>query len=418
MLNHTRRVVITGAGVLSPVGNDLATVWSNLQNGISGIGLIESFDTTNYPVKIGGSVKNFNAEDFLPAKDARKLDTSILYGIAASSLAIENSGIDINDSNRHRIGTIIGAGIGGLSTIEKYHSILLTKGPRRVSPFFTPGSIINMTAGQVSMKYNLTGPNLSIVTACTTGLHCIGQAARMIAYGDADAVVAGGCEMATTPLSIAGFSSAKALSTRNDSPEQASRPWDKERDGFVMSDGAGVVVVETLEMAKKRNANILAEISGFGMSSDAYHMTLPPEDGKGAALAMQNALSDASINADQVGYVNAHGTSTNAGDLAETRAIKKTFGNHAANLPVSSTKSMTGHLLGASGSFETIVTAMALSRQVAPPTINLDNPDEECDLNYVPHQARELDTEYAVCNSFGFGGTNGSLVLKRFDTQS
>jgi len=414
MFNDNRRVVITGAGVLSPVGNDLDTLWSNLKNGISGIGLIEAFDTTDYPTKIGGSVKEFHAEDFMPAKDARKLDISIQYGIAASSLAISNSGLEITDENKHRFGTIIGAGIGGLDTIEKYHSIMLEKGPRRVSPFFTPGSIINMTAGQVSMKYNLTGPNLAIVTACTTGLHCIGQAARMISYGDADAVVAGGTEMATTPLGIAGFSSAKALSRRNDAPQQASRPWDKDRDGFVMSDGSGIVVVEALEHAKQRGANILAEISGFGMSSDAYHMTLPPEDGAGAALAMKNALTDAQVNTDQIGYINAHGTSTNAGDLAETRAIKSIFKDHAKALSVSSTKSMTGHLLGASGSLESIITALALSNQVAPPTINLDNPDEECDLDYVPHTAKDLHTEYALCNSFGFGGTNGSLVLKQF----
>jgi len=414
MLNDSRRVVMTGVGAFSPVGNDIPTIWSNLQNGNSGIGLIDAFDTSAYTTKIGGSIKNFDVERFMPAKDARKLDLFMQYGIAASSLAIEDSGIEISDKNRHRIGTIIGAGIGGLGTIEKYHSIMLDKGPRRVSPFFTPGSIINMTSGQVSMKYNLTGPNLAIVTACTTGLHCIGQAARMIAYGDADAVVAGGSEMATTPLSIAGFSTAKALSRRNDSPEQASRPWDRDRDGFVMSDGAGIVMVEALDHALERGAKIYAEISGFGMSSDAYHMTLPPEDGAGAALAMRVALKDAELNGDEIGYINAHGTSTNAGDLAETTAIKSVFGNHAKNLLVSSTKSMTGHLLGASGSLETIITSMALYDQVAPPTINLDNPGEGCDLDYVAHTAKEISMEYAICNSFGFGGTNGSLVLKRF----
>ncbi len=408
------RVVVTGAGALSPVGNDIPGIWSNLKNGVSGIGFINAFDTTNYSTKIGGSVNNFNVEDFISAKDARKLDLFIQYGIAASSLAIENSGIEITDDNRHRIGTIIGAGIGGLTTIEKYHSALLDKGPRRVSPFFTPGSIINMIAGQVSMKYGLTGPNLAIVTACTTGLHCIGQAARMVAYGDADVVVAGGSEMATTPLSIAGFSSAKALSTRNDSPETASRPWDKDRDGFVLSDGAGIAVVESLEHANKRGANIIAEIIGFGMSSDAYHMTLPPADGAGAALAMRNALNDAQLDSDNIAYINAHGTSTNAGDIAETKAIKRIFGDHAKQLSVSSTKSMTGHLLGASGSFETIVTALALQDQVAPPTINLDNPGEGCDLDYVANTAKEMSMDYALCNSFGFGGTNGSLVLKRF----
>lgn len=414
MVEAKRRVVITGAGVLSPVGNEISTVWSNLKNGTSGISLNTKFDTSDFPTKIGGYVKDFNVESYLPLKDAKKLDMFIQYGVAASSIAIENSGIEINDGNRHRIGTLLGSGIGGLETIEKYHSILLEKGPRRVSPFFTPGSIINMISGQVSMKYQLTGPNLSTVTACTTGLHCIGQAARMIAYGDADVMVAGGAEMATTPLSIAGFSNAKALSRRNDEPEKASRPWDRDRDGFVLADGAGVVVLELLEHAQKRNANILAEIQGFGMSSDAYHMTLPPEDGAGAALAMKNALNDAAINREQVGYINAHGTSTPAGDVAETRAIKSLFGDHAYKLSVSSTKSMSGHMLGASGSFETIVTALALWDQVAPPTINLENPDEECDLDYVANNAKELCMEYALCNSFGFGGTNGCLVLKRF----
>lgn len=415
MINDQRRVVITGVGALSPVGNDIKTIWNNLQNGVSGIGLIDTFDTSNHSVKIGGSVKNFDVERFLSFKEAKKLDLFIQYGIAASCLAIDNSGIEINDNNRHRIGTIIGAGIGGLSTIEKYHSILLDKGPRRVSPFFTPGSIINMIAGQVSMKYHITGPNLAIVTACSTGLHCIGQAARMIAYGDADVMVAGGSEMATTPLSIAGFTTAKALSRRNDDPESASRPWDRERDGFVLSDGAGIVVVELLQHATKRGANILAEIVGFGMSSDAYHMTLPPEDGSGAALAMHNALQDAAVNIDQIAYINAHGTSTKAGDLAETKAIKQIFGQHAYHLLISSTKSMTGHLLGASGSFETIVTALALVDQVAPPTINLKQPDEGCDLDYVANSAKQVTMDYALCNSFGFGGTNGSLVLKRFE---
>jgi 3-oxoacyl-[acyl-carrier-protein] synthase II len=414
-VNQKRRVVITGSAVISPVGNELSTVWSNLQNGVSGISTNTIFDTTHYSTKIGGYIKDFNIEDFIPAKEAKKLDLFIQYGIAASSLAIDSSGLDIDDSNRHRIGTLIGSGIGGLGTIEKYHSTMLEKGPRRVSPFFTPGSIINMTAGQVSMKYNLTGPNLAIATACTTGLHCIGQAARMIAYGDADAVVAGGSEMATTPLSIAGFSNAKALSKRNEQPTLASRPWDSERDGFVLADGAGIVIVESLEHAQNRKANILAEIVGFGMSSDAYHMTSPPADGAGAALAMENAIADAEVNKEEIKYINAHGTSTKAGDLAETMAIKKVFGSKAYDVAVSSTKSMTGHMLGASGSFETIVTALALDSQIAPPTINLDNPDEGCDLDYVANTARDISMDYALCNSFGFGGTNGSLVLKRFE---
>jgi 3-oxoacyl-[acyl-carrier-protein] synthase II len=415
-MKSERRVVITGMGALSPVGNDLGTIWNNLSNGHSGISKISAFDTSGFPIDIGGGVKDFIAEPYLNVKECRILDVFIQYGIVAAAKAIEASGLEINDANRHRIGTIIGAGIGGLTTIEEYHTILETKGPRRVSPFFTPGSIINMTAGQVSMKYGLTGVNLSIVTACTTGLHCIGQAARVIAYGDADAIVAGGSEMATSPLGIAGFTAAKALSKRIDEPTKASRPWDKDRDGFVLSDGAGIVVVEELEHARKRGANILAEIVGFGMSSDAYHMTLPPADGAGAALAMQNALDDAAINAAEVGYINAHGTSTKAGDLAETLAVKKVFGDTASSVLVSSSKSMTGHLLGAAGSFETIVTALALSNQVAPPTINLDEPDEGCDLDYVAHKAKEFSSDYALCNSFGFGGTNGSLILKRGDT--
>ncbi len=412
-MSEPRRIVITGAGALSPVGNDIDSIWSNLLAGNSGISLNQVFDTTDYSTKIGGAVKNFSPEPYITPKDTKKIDLFIQYGIVASCLAMEDSGLEVTDSNRHRIGTLIGAGIGGMTTIEKYHSAMLNRGPRRVSPFFTPGTIINMISGLVSMKYGLTGPNLSIVTACTTGLHCIGQAARMIAYGDADAVVAGGSEMATTPLSIAGFASAKALSKRNDAPELASRPWDKDRDGFVLSDGAGIVIVEALDHATDRGANILAEIVGFGMSGDAYHMTSPPENGDGAALAMVNALNDAKVSVADIGYINAHGTSTKAGDLAETRAIKSVFGHHVDGLSVSSTKSMTGHLLGASGSFETIVTALALRDQVMPPTINLDNPDDECDLDYVAHTAKQKSMDYALCNSFGFGGTNGSLVLKR-----
>jgi len=414
-MNSDNRVVITGMGALSPVGNDIDTIWENLCAGNSGIGINNAFDTTDFSIKIGGAVKDFQPEPYLNSKETRILDLFIQYGVVAAGQAIDDSGIEVNDSNRHRIGTIMGAGIGGLGTIEHYHSIMLEKGPRRVSPFFTPGSIINMIAGQVSMKYGLTGPNLATVTACTTGLHCIGQAARTIAYGDADVVVAGGSEMATTPLGIAGFTSAKALSKRNDEPTKASRPWDKDRDGFVLADGAGMVVLESLQHAQQRGANIIAEIIGFGMSSDAYHMTLPPADGAGAALAMENAINDAAIDRTKIGYINAHGTSTNAGDLAETVALKKVFGEHAYDLSISSTKSMSGHMLGAAGSFETIVTALALRDQIAPPTINLDNPGEGCDLDYVPHQSKRLDTQYALCNSFGFGGTNGSLLLKSFN---
>ncbi len=412
-MKSERRIVITGMGALSPVGNDIATIWSNLEHGVSGIGKITSFDTTDFPIDIHGAVKDFNPEPHLNVKEVRILDPFIQYGVVAAADAIKQSGIEITDANRHRIGTIIGAGIGGLGSIEEYNQILVTKGPRRVSPFFTPGSITNMIAGQVSMKYGLTGLNLAIVTACTTGLHCIGQAARAIQYGDADVVVAGGAEMASTPLGIAGFTAAKALSKRIDEPEKASRPWDRDRDGFVLADGAGVVVVEELEHAKARGANILCEIAGFGMSGDAYHMTLPPSDGAGAALAMQNAINDAMIEPSEIGYVNAHGTSTKAGDLAETLAIKKVFGSASNEVLVSSSKSMTGHLLGAAGSFETIVTALSVMNQIAPPTINLDNPDEGCDLDYVAHTAKPYQSEFALCNSFGFGGTNGSLVLKR-----
>ena len=412
-MKSDRRIVITGMGALSPVGNDIATIWGNLEQGNSGIGKITTFDTTNFPIDIHGGIKDFNPEPHLNTKEVRILDPFIQYGVVAAADAIAQSGLEVTDENRHRIGTIIGAGIGGLGSIEEYNEILITKGPRRVSPFFTPGSITNMIAGQVSMKYGLTGVNLAIVTACTTGLHCIGQAARAIQYGDADAIVAGGAEMASTPLGIAGFTAAKALSKRIDEPEKASRPWDKDRDGFVLADGAGVVVVEELEHARARGAEIICEIVGFGMSSDAYHMTLPPADGAGAALAMQNAINDASINPEQIGYVNAHGTSTKAGDLAETLAVKKVFGNAANDVLVSSSKSMTGHLLGAAGSFETIVTALSVGNQIAPPTINLDNPDEGCDLDYVAHTAKSYDSDYALCNSFGFGGTNGSLVLKR-----
>ena len=413
-MNSDRRVVITGMGALSPVGNDLETIWDNLINGRSGITEISAFDASDIPVRIGGGVKDYTPEPYVNVKEARILDIFIQYGIVAAGHAIDAAGFEVTDDNRHRIGTIIGAGIGGLGSIEANHSALLTKGPRRVSPFFTPGSIINMTAGQVSMKYNITGPNLSIVTACTTGLHCIGQAARTIAYGDADIMIAGGSEMATTPLGIAGFTAAKALSRRNEEPEKASRPWDRDRDGFVLSDGAGVVVVEDLEHAQARGADIICEIVGFGMSSDAYHMTLPPSDGSGAALAMHNAVQDSGIAPEEIGYINAHGTSTNAGDLAETLAVKRVFKDHAYDVLVSSTKSMTGHLLGAAGSFETIVTALALQNQIAPPTINLDNPDEGCDLDYVAHTAREFSSDYVLCNSFGFGGTNGSLVLKKY----
>ncbi|TQV77435.1 beta-ketoacyl-ACP synthase II [Aliikangiella marina] len=409
------RVVVTGLGMLSPVGNSVEASWAAILAGKSGVAPIDAFDTEALTTKFSASVKGFDVESVMPKKEARKFDAFIQYGIAASVEAINDSGIEVTEENSHRIGVCIASGLGGMETIEANHQALLNRGPRRVSPFLIPGSIINMVAGQLSIMYGLRGPNISIVTACTTGVHNIGHAARMIAYGDADAMIAGGSEMATTPLVISGFNSAKALSTRNDDPTAASRPWDKDRDGFVLGDGAGVVVLESLESAQARGAKIYAELTGFGMSGDAYHMTSPPEDGAGAALAMQNAVNDAGKNLESIHYLNAHGTSTPTGDIAETRAVKNLFGQFAKDIRVSSTKSMTGHLLGAAGSVEAIFTILALRDQVAPPTINLDNPDDECDLNYVPHTAQEAKIENALCNSFGFGGTNGSLLFSEFN---
>jgi 3-oxoacyl-[acyl-carrier-protein] synthase II len=408
-----RRVVVTGLGMLTPVGNDVASSWQALQQARSGIGFIEHFDTSAYTTKFAGLVKNFDIEPYFPAKDAKKMDLFIQYGVAAGIQAFRDSGLEITEQNAPRIGAAIGSGIGGLGLIEENHTKLLSSGPKRLSPFFVPSTIINMIAGQVSIILGLQGPNISIVTACTTGVHNIGQAARMIAYGDADAMIAGGAEKASTPLGMGGFGAARALSTRNDAPEQASRPWDKDRDGFVLGDGAGVMVVEEYEHAKARGAKIYAELVGFGMSGDAYHMTSPPENGTGAALAMKNALQDAAVNPEQVQYINAHGTSTLAGDIAETMAIKTIFGTKPAQLMVSSSKSMMGHLLGAAGSVESIITVLSLQDQLVTPTINLDNPSEGCDLDYVPHTARQAKLEYALCNSFGFGGTNGSILFKR-----
>ena len=408
-----KRVVVTGLGLVTPVGNTVESSWESILAGRSGVSAIESFNTEKLGTRFAASVKNFDVEPYLAKKEARKFDAFIQYGVAASIQAINDSGIEISDSNAHRAGVCIASGLGGVSTIENNHQQLLNKGPRRVSPFLIPGSIINMVAGQVSIMYGMKGPNISIVTACTTGVHNIGHAARMIAYGDADIMLAGGSEMATTELIMAGFSSAKALSTRNDAPLEASRPWDKDRDGFVLGDGAGVVVLESLENAERRGAKIYAELTGFGMSGDAYHMTSPPENGEGAANAMKNALNDANLNASDVQYVNAHGTSTPTGDIAETAAVKSVFGSAADQVRVSSTKSMTGHLLGAAGSVEAIYSILAIRDQVAPPTINLDNPDEGCDLNYVPHTAQETQIEHTLCNSFGFGGTNGSLLFSK-----
>ncbi|MCX8601882.1 MULTISPECIES: beta-ketoacyl-ACP synthase II [unclassified Gilliamella] len=410
-----RRVVVTGMGMISPVGNTVESTWQALLAGQSGVELIEHFDTAPFATRFAAMVKNFNGEDYnITRKDARKMDYFIQYGIAAGMQAMQDAGIEITEENSERIGCAIGSGIGGLGLIEENHSALINGGPRKISPFFVPSTIVNMIAGHLSIIYGLKGPSITIATACSSGVHNIGHAARMIAYGDADGMLAGGGEKASTPLGIGGFGAARALSTNNDNPKGASRPWDKDRDGFVLGDGAGIMFLEEYEHAKKRGAKIYAEIVGFGMSGDAYHMTSPPEDGSGAALAMKCAIRDAGITPEQVGYINAHGTSTPAGDKAETQAVKSVFKENANKVMVSSTKSMIGHLLGAAGAVESIFTVLALRDQVVPPTINLDNPDEGCDLDYVPHTARQVkNLEYALCNSFGFGGTNGSVLFKK-----
>ncbi|UBX48943.1 beta-ketoacyl-ACP synthase II [Providencia alcalifaciens] len=413
-----RRVVVTGLGMLSPVGNAVESSWKAVCDGQSGISLIDHFDTTNHATKFAGLVKDFNYEDFdISRKDAKKMDPFIQYGIAAGYQAIKDAELEVTEANATRIGLAIGSGIGGLGLIQDNCESMLHGGPRKVSPFFVPSTIINMVAGHLSIMYGFRGPSISIATACTSGVHNIGHAARMIAYGDADVMLAGGAEKATTPLGVAGFGAARALSTRNDDPQAASRPWDKDRDGFVLGDGAGVIVLEEYEHAKARGAKIYAEIAGFGMSSDAYHMTSPPENGEGAALAMVNALNDAGIKPSDIGYINAHGTSTPAGDLAEAQAVISVFGEDT-NVLVSSTKSMTGHLLGAAGAIESIFTILSLCDQIIPPTINLDNPDEGCKLDFVPGEARKVENmEYALCNSFGFGGTNGSLIFRRYHAE-
>lgn len=410
-----RRVVVTGLGIVSPVGSDIATAWDNVKSGRSGIGPVTHFDAEKFATRIAGEVRDFEVADYLEPKAARKSDPFIHYGMAAGIQSIRDSGLEITEDNADRIGVAIAAGIGGIDTIERNHRAFLDQGPRRISPFFVPGTIINMIAGNLSIDYNLRGPNLAMVTACTTATHNIGLAARLIAWGEADAMVAGGAEYATTPIGMGGFTAARALSTRNDEPEKASRPWDKDRDGFVLSDGAGVVMLEEYEQARKRGANIYAELTGFGMSADAHHMTAPPEDGMGAQRCMRLALEDAAVNPSEVGYINAHGTSTQVGDVAECRAVKAVFGAEADNLVVTSTKSMTGHLLGAAGGVEAIFSILALRDQVVPPTINLDNPDEGCDLDFVPHEARDMRLDVALSNSFGFGGTNGTLVFRRPD---
>ncbi len=409
-----RRVVITGLGAISPLGLSVKDTWEGILAGRSGIRLIDEFDTDKFSVKFAGTVPGFDVSNYMSSKDARKMDPFIHYGIAAAQEAIADSGLEVTEANAERIGVAIGSGIGGLTTIENNHDSLNGGGPRKISPFMIPASIINMISGNLSIMYGMKGPNIAIVTACTTGTHNIGQAARFIAYGDADVMVAGGAEKASTPLGIGGFAAARALSTRNDDPAAASRPWDVDRDGFVLGDGAGVFVMEALEHAQARGAKIYAEVVGYGMSGDAYHMTSPSEGGEGAMRCMQAALQDAGINPEQVDYVNAHGTSTQAGDVAETQALKGMFGDYAKKLAVSSTKSMIGHLLGAAGGIEAVFSALAIRDQVAPPTINLQNPDPACDLDYVPNTAREMSIDVALSNSFGFGGTNGTLVLRKY----
>jgi len=412
---NKRRVVVTGLGIVSPVGNSVKQSWDNILNGVSGIDYLTNLDTEGQVVTFGGSVKDFDIGDYISPKDAKKMDVFIHYGMAAGIQAIEDSGIEVTDENAERIGVAIGAGIGGLNTIEKTADLFREKGAKRISPFFVPSSIINMVSGNLSIKYGLKGPNFAIVTACTTGTHNIGDASRLIEYGDADVMIAGGTEMSTTNCGLGGFAAARALSTRNEDPKTASRPWDVNRDGFVLGDGAGVVVLEEYEHAKKRGAKIYAEVTGYGMSGDAYHMTLPSKGGEGAARCMTNALRNASVNADQVDYINAHGTSTPAGDIAETDAAKLALGDHAYNIVMSSTKSMTGHLLGAAGGIEAVFTALAIQDQVAPPTINIFNQDPACDLDYAANEAREMPIKHAISNSFGFGGTNGSIVLSKID---
>ena len=401
--------------MITPVGNTVDDTWKNILNGKSGIAPIQHFDTSDFSVRIGGSIKNLELDEYISKKDQRKMDPFIHYGLVAGIQAIKDSELDINQLDRNRIGVAIGSGIGGLPGIEKGTESLLSGGPRKISPFYVPSNIINMISGHLSIMYGLKGPNFSIVTACTTGTHNIGDAARLIEYGDADIMIAGGAEMATSKTGLAGFASARALSTRNDEPELASRPWDIDRDGFVLSDGAGVMVLEELESARKRGAKIYAELVGYGMSADAFHMTAPSENGEGAALCMKNALKNSNLNRTDIDYINAHGTSTPAGDIAETVAIKSVFEDDSKKIAISSTKSMIGHLLGAAGGVEAIFSVLSIRDQVAPPTINLVNQDPECDLDYIPHDAREMKITTALSNSFGFGGTNGSLLFKALD---
>ncbi len=408
-----RRVVVTGLGIVSPVGITVPEAWAAIRAGRSGITRITRFDASAFPSQIAGEVKGFDVSAYLSPKEARRYDTFIHYGLAAAIQAIKDSGLEVTPENAERIGAVIGSGIGGLPLIEGTHDDYLKGGPRKISPFFVPGSIINMIAGLLSIMYGLKGPNLGMVTACTTSNHCIGEAGRLIEYGDADVIVAGGAEATISPLGVGGFTAPRALSTRNDDPQTASRPWDKDRDGFVLGEGSGILVLEEYEHAKKRGARIYCELAGYGMSADAHHITAPCEDGEGAARCMANALRNARLAPDQIDYINAHGTSTPLGDIAETVAVKRAFGDHARKLAVSSTKSMTGHLLGAAGGIEAVFSALAVHEQVAPPTANLFNVDPACDLDYVPHAAREMPIRAALSNSFGFGGTNGTLIFAR-----
>jgi len=408
-----RRVVVTGLGMISSLGNTVAETWQGIVNGKSGVSTISTFDASAFTTQFSASVKNLVVDDYFPSKEARKMDPFIQYGMVAGIQALRDSGLEVTEANAGRIGVSIGSGIGGIGTITEGAITLSEKGPRRISPFFVPSAIINMISGNLSIMHNLRGPNVAITTACTTGTHSIGFAARMIQYGDADVMVAGGAEMATTPLGLGGFAAARALSTRNENPQAASRPWDRDRDGFVLGDGAGVLVLEEYEHAKARGARIYAELVGFGMSGDAYHMTSPPEDGAGAAASMLNAIKDAQIPVSAINYVNAHGTSTPAGDKAECQAVKTVWGSSINDVAVSSTKSMIGHLLGAAGAVEAIFSVLAIRDQVAPPTINLDNPDEGCDINLVPNVAQERKIDAVLSNSFGFGGTNGSLIFRK-----
>ncbi len=410
---NRRRVVVTGLGCVSPVGNTIASTWEALLAGRSGIATITKFDPSAFSTTFAGEVKGFNVEDYMPGKEARHMDTFIHYGMAAGIQAMQDSGLEVTEANAERIGVMVGSGIGGLPMIEQTHEEYSKRGPRRISPFFVPASIINMISGHLSIKYGLQGPNLAIVTACTTGLHCIGEAGRLIEYGDADVMIAGGAESTVSPLGVGGFAAARALSSRNDDPATASRPWDKDRDGFVLGEGAGVMVLEEYEHAKARGAKIYAELLGFGMSADAYHMTAPREDGDGARRCMVSAMRNAGINPDQVDYVNAHGTSTPLGDVAETVAIKRALGDHAKKTVVNSTKSMTGHLLGGAGGLESVVTVLAVHHQKSPPTINIFNQDPNCDLDYCANAARDMSINVAVKNSFGFGGTNGTLIFAK-----